>query len=94
MTQPPGFAHLQHPHHICKLQKALYGLKQAPRAWFSKLSDKLIQIGFSTSRSDTSLFIYKSSDYLMLVLVYVDDIIITCSSQSAIQNILTARGEI
>jgi hypothetical protein len=93
MTQPPGFAHPQHPHHICKLQKALYGLKQAPRAWFSKLSDKLIQIGFHTSRSDTSLFIYKSSDYLMLVLVYVDDIIITCSSQSAIQNLLTALHE-
>jgi hypothetical protein len=29
----------------------------------------------------------------MLVLVYVDDIIITCSSQSAIQNLLTALHE-
>jgi hypothetical protein len=29
----------------------------------------------------------------MLVLVYIDDIIITCSSQSAIQNLLTALHE-
>ena len=39
------------------------------------------------------MFIYKSSDYLMLVLVYVDDIIITCLSQSTIQNLLTALHE-
>jgi hypothetical protein len=50
MTQFSGFAHTQHPNHICKLQKALYGLKQAPRAWFSKFSDKLTHIGFHTSQ--------------------------------------------
>ena len=88
MTQPPGFIHPQYQSHICKLHKALYGLKQAPWAWFSWLSSKLIQLGFIISRSDTFLFIYHTSDYLMLVLIYVDDIIITCFSQAAIRSLL------
>jgi hypothetical protein len=89
MIQPFGVAHPQHPTHICKLQKALYVLKQAPRAWFSRLSSKLLTLGFHSSQSDTSLFIHRTSEYLMLVLIYVDNILITCSSSIAIQSLLT-----
>ena len=60
MVQPPGFLHPSFPNHVCKLQKAIYGLKQAPRAWFSRLSNKLLQIGFVGSKADTSLFIYRT----------------------------------
>uniref|UniRef100_A0A2N9FI51 Reverse transcriptase Ty1/copia-type domain-containing protein n=1 Tax=Fagus sylvatica TaxID=28930 RepID=A0A2N9FI51_FAGSY len=88
MTQPPGYHHPSYPHHVCKLQKALYGLKQAPRAWFSRLSTRLIALGFHGSRSDSSLFIYKDSSITMYVLIYVDDIIITCSQSSAIDDLL------
>jgi hypothetical protein len=88
MTQPPGYHHPSYPHHVCKLQKALYGLKQAPRAWFSRLSNRLIALGFHGSRSDSSLFIYKDSSITMFVLIYVDDIIITCSQPSAIDALL------
>jgi hypothetical protein len=84
MSQPLGFAHPQFPTHICKLQKALYGLKQAPRAWFSRRG-KLLTLG---SQSDTSLFICKSATYTILVLIYVDDILITSSNPSAVRNLL------
>ena len=62
MKQPPGFEDKSKPLHICKLDKALYGLKQAPRAWYSRLSSKLQALGFSPSKSDTSLFIYNKSN--------------------------------
>jgi hypothetical protein len=88
MSQPPGFVHPQYPNYVCKLQKALYGLKQAPRAWFSRLSTWLFALGFKGSQSDTSLFIYKSSAFTMYILIYVDDILITCSKQSAIKDLL------
>ena len=88
MTQPPGYHHPSYPHHVCKLQKALYGLKQAPRAWFSRLSTRLIALGFHGSRSDSSLFIYKDFGMTMYVLIYVDDIIITCSKPTAIDALL------
>ena len=88
MSQPPGYSHPQFPNHVCKLEKALYGLKQAPHAWFSKLSTKLLSLGFLGSRSDSSLFIYKDSSFEMYVLIYVDDIIITYSKSSVIDELL------
>jgi len=79
MTQPPGFIHPQFLNHVCKLHKALYGLKQAPRAWFSRLSDRLQELGFISSCSDPSQFIRHTSQETTHVLIYVDDILITSS---------------
>jgi hypothetical protein len=79
MAQPPGFLHPQFPNHICKLHKALYGLKQAPRAWYSRLSDCFLEIGFVSSRFDSSLFIRHTPQHITYVLIYVDDILITSS---------------
>jgi hypothetical protein len=84
MRQPPGFENPHAPHSICKMDKAIYGLKQAPRAWYSKLSSKLCDLGFIPSRADTSLFLYNKSGISIYVLVYVDDIIVTSSSDHAI----------
>jgi hypothetical protein len=89
MTQPPGFQHPQYPHHVCKLNKALYGLKQAPQAWFSRLSSRLLELGFHGSQSDTSLFIFRTTTLTMFVLIYVDDIIITSPSPEAINGLLS-----
>lgn len=88
MSQPPGFVHPTLPHHICRLNKALYGLKQAPCAWFSRLSNKLIALGFVGSKADTSLFIFNSPSVTIYILIYVDDIIITASVKSAIDELL------
>jgi histone deacetylase 1/2 len=88
MKQPPGFENSQTPHFICKLDKALYGLKQAPRAWFSRLSNKLYSLGFVPSKADTSLFLFNKSGIIIYVLIYVDDIIVTSSSDKAIGALL------
>jgi hypothetical protein len=66
----------------------MYGLKQAPRAWYSRLSNKLLELGFCTSKSDTSLFIYSKKGITIFMLIYVDDIIVTGSSQEAIAALL------
>jgi len=68
------------PHHVCKLQKVIYCL--------SRLSDKLIQLGFVGSKADSSLFIYRTQTITMFLLIYVNDIIITASDQSAITELL------
>uniref|UniRef100_A0A2N9I3B6 Uncharacterized protein n=1 Tax=Fagus sylvatica TaxID=28930 RepID=A0A2N9I3B6_FAGSY len=88
MSQPPGYQHPIYPNHVCKLQRAIYGLKQAPQAWFSRLSTKLLELGFHGSRSDSSLFIYKTKSLTMFILIYVDDIMITSSQPSAIDDLL------
>jgi hypothetical protein len=74
--------------YVCKLDKAIYGLKQAPRAWYSQLSFKLQMLGFSPSKGDTSLFFLHNKTVTIYVLVYVDDIIVVSSSQSATAALL------
>jgi histone deacetylase 1/2 len=88
MRQPPGFESSSHPGFVCKLDKAIYGLKQAPRAWYSRLSSKLIDLGFKASKSDMSLFIYSKGDVVIFMLIYVDDIIVTGNSMDAILALL------
>ena len=88
MRQPPGFENANSPNSICKLDKAIYGLKQAPRAWYSKLSSKLIDLGFKMSKSDASLFIYRKGQVTMFMLIYVDDIIVTSTSSEAVSALL------
>ena len=68
MKQPPGFE--KDPRMVCKLDKAIYGLKQAPRAWYSRLSSKLLDLGFVTSKSDTSLFIYQKGQVTIYIYIY------------------------
>jgi hypothetical protein len=46
MRQPPGYENKMKPGYVCKLDKAIYGLKQASRAWYSRLSEKLMKLGF------------------------------------------------
>jgi histone deacetylase 1/2 len=70
------------------LDKALYGLKQAPRAWYARLCGKLVQLGFTPSKGDTSLFFYHKGDVTLFVLVYVDDIIVASSSLAATKALL------
>jgi histone deacetylase 1/2 len=88
MRQPPGFENAKMPNFVCKLDKAIYGLKQAPRAWYSRLSSKLINLGFKASKSDASLFIYIKGHVTMYMLIYVDDIIVTSSSSEAVTALL------
>ncbi|XP_021990999.1 uncharacterized mitochondrial protein AtMg00810-like [Helianthus annuus] len=89
MEQPKGFVDSAFPTHVCKLNKALYGLKQAPRAWFHRLSSFLVTYGFTCSRADTSLFVFRKDDCLMYLLVYVDDLILTGNKPIMLTNFIT-----
>ena len=62
---------------VCRLRRALYGLKQAPRAWYERFVSVIIEAGFSPSPHDPALFIYTSSRGRTLLLLYVDDMLIT-----------------
>jgi hypothetical protein len=74
---------------VCRLHKAIYSLKQAPRAWFTILSTFLLDLGFTASLVDTSLFIYIRGQVCIYMLVYVDDIIITGTHSHLISSTIT-----
>lgn len=74
--------------HVCKLHKALYGLKQAPRAWFNKFTNFLIEFGFTCSNADPSLFTFHHGNQTLVLLLYVDDVLLTGDTPDLITTLI------
>ena len=78
IEQLEGFVDPVKKNMVCKLHKALYGLKQAPRAWYERLHNYLIQIGFQRTNDNNSLYIKEGQDNkIVLAEIFVDDAIFT-----------------
>ncbi|KAH9313288.1 hypothetical protein KI387_028323 [Taxus chinensis] len=88
MEQPLGYVH--DPSLICKLKKSLYGLKQAPRAWYAKMDSFLLTSGFTRCHSDPNVYILWQDDSILILVLYVDDLLITENSSSIIDSVKTA----
>ena len=87
MKLPPGHPQTHRPDLVCKLHKSIYGLKQSPRAWYAKLSSVLESIGFKRSNADSSLFVRTGGMGKLVVLIYVDDLIITGDNADEISKL-------
>ncbi|CAL5413180.1 unnamed protein product [Camellia sinensis] len=61
--------------------------KQAPRAWFAKFSSTIHDFGFSSSAYDSTIFIRKTERGIILLLLYVDDMIITGNDTVGISSL-------
>jgi transposase InsO family protein len=86
MTQPPGFE--SKGECVCHLKKSIYGLKQSPRAWFDKFSKAVVSHGMTRSQADHSVFFKKKRTGIVILVVYVDDIVITGSDKEGIQILI------
>ena len=78
MQPPPGLS--IDSNKVCHIRHVLYGLKQVPRAWFAKFSSTISRLGYMTSH-------YDSDKGIILLLLYVDDMIITGDDLSGIQEL-------
>lgn len=85
MTFPPSFD-IQGEHKVCRLLKFMYGLKQDSRQWNLKLTRILVKSGFTQSKLDYSLFINRINGGIVIILVYVDELLITGSDRVLIQE--------
>ena len=86
MTVPPGVPSSR-PNQCCKLLKSLYGLKQASRKWYEKLSILLLSCGYQQAQADHSLFVKSAGADFTILLVYVNDIVLTGNSVTEMSNI-------
>ncbi len=87
MQPPRGYPNSHNQ--VCRLRLALYGFKQAHHAQFTKFSFAIAQWGFTLSPYDSTLFFRQTSTGITLILLYVDDMIITCDNTVAICELQT-----
>jgi hypothetical protein len=82
MEQPQGFIH--DSSFSCRLKKSLYGLKKAPRVWYAKMDSYLLSQNFLCCKSDPNVYMLRTADSLLLLVLYVDDLLIIGCSTSMI----------
>ncbi|KAL2251655.1 UNVERIFIED_CONTAM: Retrovirus-related Pol polyprotein from transposon RE1 [Sesamum indicum] len=75
------------PGKVCKLKKSLYGLKQASRKLNEEFTNKVKDFGFEQCSHDHCLFVKETSINLVTLLLYVDDILVTASTEVLIQAV-------
>jgi Reverse transcriptase (RNA-dependent DNA polymerase) len=77
MDIPPGYKCSGTNKKVCKLERSLYGLKQSPRAWFGRFCNAMKKYGYHQSNSDHTLFYKSDQGKTTILIIYVDDMIIT-----------------
>ncbi|RVW61349.1 Retrovirus-related Pol polyprotein from transposon RE1 [Vitis vinifera] len=98
MDIPAGLETTSNFNKVCRLRKSLYGLKQSPKAWFERFTKVVKGYGFVQCQSDHTLFVkHFPEGKLAIIIVYVDDIILTGDHEEKIdllKKLLTKEFEI
>ena len=87
MEQPLRFVAHGEIGKVYRLWKSLYGLEQNPCAWFGNFNQAVKEFGMQKSKSDDSVFYRNSSLGIMMLVLYVDDIVITGSDSKCISSL-------
>ena len=66
----------------------MYGLKQAGRLWSKLLHKKLEEIGFHQCMMDMCVYHRRASEELAVIGVYVDDLLVTKTSEDVVEIFL------
>jgi predicted aspartyl protease len=86
VEQPEGFVKKGEEDKVYLLKKALYGLKQAPRAWYSRVDNHLLSLGFVKSLSESTLYIKQCEVDILVISLYVDDLFVTGNNATLIDE--------
>jgi len=89
INQPEGFIVEGKESFVCKLKKSLYGINQAPRAWYINILGYFVDIGFSKCFSNADLSVLNQGKDMVLILLYMDDLLITGNNDEIIQECIS-----
>ena len=87
MSQPDGFIQKGHEQKVCKLLKSIYGLKQASRSWNLKFDETIKSYGFQQSIDEACIYKLIKDQYMIFLVLYVDDILLMGNNISLLSNV-------
>ena len=87
MEQPEGFE--DGTDQVCLLHRTLYGLKQSPREWYKEVKRTMVDLGFSPTAHNPSVFMKWCDGCPMYIGVYVDDMLVVSPSSEWIDAFYT-----
>jgi hypothetical protein len=67
--------------HVCRLKRSLYGLKKAPRSWYTQIDSYFTGLSFTKSEVDEKLYQIVVEGKILIIVLYVDDLILTGDEQ-------------
>ena len=90
MQHPPGYKAQGTGCSVLRLQKTLYGLKQSSWCWYQKLSSIFLSLSFTQCSINQAIFYKADKDQkaLTVIVVHVDDCMITASSNMLIHKLI------
>ena len=87
MVQPEGFVAKGQEKKVCKLQKSIYGLKQASRSQNIKFDQSVKSFGFVQSPDEPCVYKKSSSNVVVFLVLYVDDILLIGNDVGTLSSI-------
>jgi hypothetical protein len=75
---------------LVKLNKAMYGTLDAAKIWYEKLTGVLLSMGFVPNEIDPCVMNKIINGKQCTILVYLDDLLLMCEDQSAIDEVIKA----
>lgn len=98
MKIPPGFENRYGIKNVCRLKKTIYGLKQSSREWFERFKQVVKNHKYKQAQSDDTLFFkHLPNSKITIIIVYVDDMIITGDDfveQEKLKGVLSKEFEV
>lgn len=73
---------------VLKLKRAIYGLKQSSRAWYKRVNDYLISLGFQKSKYEPCLFTKFNQNVKVIIALFVDDFFCFSNCQTATDKLI------
>ena len=83
MNEKEGFER----EYILKLERSIYGLKVSPKQWNVLLDKVMKKLRFRSCPFQPCLYIWRSGNKFAIVLVYVDDILMTSNDEDKLKEI-------
>jgi Reverse transcriptase (RNA-dependent DNA polymerase) len=69
-----------------QIRESTIWLKQSTRAWFEKFYSAMRKYEYTQSDTDHTSFYRKRREKIVVLIIYVDDLIITCEDHIAFQH--------